>query len=165
LIPEKLEVQQPARTNFLDALGQCTVAKTKKEIAEQRAQWFREFREQWKKERYLQRLEKAVAAIQSNHATLPDTNKPDFEFSNGQAFFRGVEIDIGAGREYEHFKLLAKNFGKVVPYSQLDDTSVSNASEQLRKEINHINSALKRSQTGLLIESKRTEGYVLRSGQ
>jgi len=124
--------------------------------------------------------ERTEAAAQQGSTDSAGQNKPlskksktanevkeRFSFNKAQAFFDGQDLGLPSGAEskpVDILKKLVESFGKVVSYNELDENGEStSASDNLRRRVHKINSALKKHKVPCKIKSKTYEGYILHS--
>ena len=86
-----------------------------------------------------------------------------FEFQPGQVLFDGKDLKVPAGMVTEVLQKLVSQFGRVVPFKELDEQSQEKtAFEQLRKAISRLNNdVLKPRRVPVRIENRKGEGYLI----
>ena len=91
------------------------------------------------------------------------TDKLDFQFTNGQIFYKNTELPLPTGRPQQMFQQLVNSFPRVVKYHILEDSQneVYSAGDQLRKDISIIKKALRKNRIAYTIKAKRNIGYHL----
>lgn len=92
--------------------------------------------------------------------------KERFTFTESQAFFDKRDLNLPSGSEVKPVEVLKKlvdNFGEVVFYNKLEDTSKNEASEILRGKVSKINQAMKKAKVPCKIASVKWHGYVIKS--
>lgn len=91
--------------------------------------------------------------------------RPSFVIKSGQVFYQNTDINLPTGRPQEIFGMLFTAYPDVVKYNVLDGSKdeVYSASDQLRKDVNIINSRLRAHSISIpfMIKSKRNIGYYL----
>ncbi|MHC4573356.1 MAG: hypothetical protein ACYS76_04380 [Planctomycetota bacterium] len=110
-------------------------------------------------------LERVKADLEE-HGRRPQPNgkgtiKERFSFAPGQVFYNGQDLQLPAGDVCDAMKKLVDKLELVVPYKDLDATSVNQASDRLRGIIKKINDQLKAHEVRCSVVAKRTEGYSL----
>jgi hypothetical protein len=87
-----------------------------------------------------------------------------FSFNEGQAFFDNKDLGLPTGEPVDILKKLEDSFGQVVKHSDLDlQSSKSNASDSLRKQIAILRKALEKGKIPYKIQTNRGVGYTLKS--
>ena len=85
-----------------------------------------------------------------------------FTFAPGQAMFDGRDLGMGTGVQLSVLKKLVGDFGKVVPFKQLDRRSLECAgSEKIRTAITRIRRVFKKEKIPAKIGSRMREGYII----
>jgi hypothetical protein len=91
----------------------------------------------------------------------PSIAKDKFSFPLGQVLYERKDLNISTGEALDVLKKLVDKFDSVVPYQDLEPSSVHSATETLRGIVRNINHQLELHGIPCLISSKRTFGYIL----
>lgn len=85
-----------------------------------------------------------------------------FTFPHGQAKFDGQDLRVPTGVALQIIEKLVSNFGQVVQFRQLDNTSDDHeASEKIRSAIRHLRHRIKEKKIPAKLENRKGIGYVL----
>lgn len=87
--------------------------------------------------------------------------KDKFSFPLGQVLYEGKDLNISTGEALDVLKKLVDKFDSVVPYQDLEPSSVNSATDTLRGIVRKINRQLELHGIPCLISPKRTFGYIL----
>jgi hypothetical protein len=105
-----------------------------------------------------------LAKTKTSISSMPEVkDKVDdgFKCLNGQAFYNGIDLKLPVGQVIEILEKLIQKISKTVLFSELESSSVNDASDQLRTNIGKIRKAFERNKIPFSVESKKTYGYVL----
>jgi hypothetical protein len=91
----------------------------------------------------------------------PSIVKDKFSFPLGQVLYEGKDLKIPTGEALDVLKKLVDKFDSVVPYQDLEPSSVNSATDVLRGIVQKINQQFILHEIPCFISSKRTFGYIL----
>ncbi len=103
-----------------------------------------------------------LEGLQAERDESSATVKDRFQFADGQVFFDGKDLELPTGLPIEVLNKLHNSFGQTVIHSELHNQStISEASDELRSSVAAIRKAFKDHSVPVKIANKRAEGYVL----
>ena len=119
--------------------------------------------------RYVEDLIKELRGIgqKSKHRSKKKSKrsisiKERFTFKPGQVLFDNCDVNVGTGAALDIAKALIENFGHVVPFQELDESSPKKeASENIRTAITRLRKTIKSAGIPVKIDNRKNEGYLM----